>query len=102
VPRQKKYNTRAEHAGEVANKFELFPEQVAEIEKLTLRELDVIALLARGYTRREISEELHISPHTVKTHLKHCLEKSGCERKEQVIVLFTMQKLLQKELVITG
>lgn len=43
--------------------------------RLTDRERQVLALLARGATNREIAAELGVSGHTVKTHVRHVLEK---------------------------
>ena len=45
------------------------------IEPLTARETDVLRLLARGQSNKEISQELHISEQTVKTHVSHILDK---------------------------
>jgi DNA-binding NarL/FixJ family response regulator len=42
---------------------------------LSARELDVLALLAEGLRNREIAERLIISEATVKTHVRHLLEK---------------------------
>ena len=35
---------------------------------LTSREREVLTLMARGSTNREIADALHLSPHTVKEH----------------------------------
>jgi len=43
--------------------------------QLTERELEVLALLAQGASGREISERLHISPNTVRTHVQGILSK---------------------------
>ncbi|MFL5962363.1 MAG: LuxR C-terminal-related transcriptional regulator [Gaiellaceae bacterium] len=45
------------------------------IAGLTPRELEVIRLVARGKTNREIAHSLWISPHTVRTHLENMFEK---------------------------
>jgi len=42
---------------------------------LTAREIDVLSLLARGYTYSEIGEQLGISRHTVTSHIKNSYRK---------------------------
>lgn len=42
---------------------------------LTAREIDVLSLLARGYTYAEIGEQLGISRHTVTSHIKNSYRK---------------------------
>ena len=44
---------------------------------LTPRERDVLVAIARGQTAPSIAQELHVSPATVKTHLKTLYEKLG-------------------------
>ena len=58
----------------------LFPEQKhgpEEILGLTPREAQVLNLLARGYTNREIAAALVISVKTVSVHVSHILRKLG-------------------------
>ena len=43
--------------------------------ELSERELEILKLVAKGYTNKEISTELHISPHTVITHRKNITAK---------------------------
>lgn len=47
-----------------------------ELDSLTPREREVLRLLARGYTYREIAEELVISVKTVETHSSNVLRKT--------------------------
>jgi DNA-binding NarL/FixJ family response regulator len=44
---------------------------------LTARELQIVELVERGMTNRDIGRELGISTGTVKVHLKHIFEKTG-------------------------
>jgi two-component system NarL family response regulator len=51
------------------------PDERARPTRLTKRERQVLALLAHGATNREIAAELLISDLTVKTHVRHILDK---------------------------
>ena len=53
---------------------------------LTHRELEVLRLLARGDTNAEISCQLSISPHTVKSHVIHIFNKLGVNDRTQAAV----------------
>jgi len=55
---------------------------VAQSEGLTAREIEVLKLIAEGYTNKEIAEKLVISVKTVETHKAHIAEKLG--RKSRV------------------
>ncbi len=59
----------------------------AILENLTPREQEVTWLTARGYTNRQIAKELVISPETVKTHIRHVLEKLGVRNKADLRLL---------------
>ena len=53
------------------------PAPDAALTALTDREREVLALLTRGYTNRQIAEALLITPNTVKKHVDHILQKLG-------------------------
>ena len=53
----------------------LAPGPAAGGEALSGRELEVVALVARGASNKEIAHALHISEATIKTHLAHIFEK---------------------------
>ena len=46
-----------------------------ELDSLSGREREVLRFIARGYTYREIAEELYISPKTVESHVSSVLRK---------------------------
>lgn len=50
-----------------------------ELPSLTPRERDVLALLARGYSNKEIARDLGLSPDTVKDHLGRLFAKLGAD-----------------------
>ena len=59
---------------------------VSEVELLTEREREILALLARGASNREISESLYIARGTVRNHLSNILGKLGvCDRTQAAL-----------------
>lgn len=52
---------------------------------ISARELTVLQLLAAGHANKEIAARLHLSPHTVKTHVARLLEKLGAKRRTDAI-----------------
>jgi len=53
---------------------------------LTRREAEVLALIARGLTNREIAADLVVSAATVKTHVNHVFAKAGVRDRAQAVV----------------
>ena len=64
-------------ATEIASVDRLSPARPAHPGGLTPREAQVLALLAKGKTNREISSELVLSEHTVARHVQNILGKLG-------------------------
>ena len=59
----------------------------AELEILTERELEVLVLVARGLSNQEIADDLHISPHTAKTHVNRVMTKVYAHDRAQLVIL---------------
>lgn len=59
---------------------------VAGAAALTPRQAEVLALVARGCSNREIARELHLSSGTVKRHVTDVLELLGLENRVQAAV----------------
>jgi DNA-binding NarL/FixJ family response regulator len=58
----------------------------AEKIGLTVRELEVVRLIAQGHSNTEIAAELFVSDATVKTHINHIFSKLGARDRSQVII----------------
>ena len=46
-----------------------------ELDQLTMREREVLRLIARGYMYKEVAQQLDISPRTVEAHVSAVLRK---------------------------
>ncbi|MFJ9697244.1 AAA family ATPase [Kitasatospora sp. NPDC101183] len=79
------------------------PEQSAgESFGLTPRERDVLRLLARGWTNRQIAEELYISPKTASVHVSNILGKLGVAGRGEAAALAHRLRLFPDDLSVTG
>jgi LuxR family maltose regulon positive regulatory protein len=55
------------------------------VEPLTGRELDVLERLRRQWLNKEIADDLHVSPETVKTHVAHVCAKLGVSDRRRAV-----------------
>jgi len=62
---------------------------------LSVREVEVLRLLAEGLSNREIAHRLTVSPETVKTHVKHIMEKLAVGDRTQAVVAALRNGLFQ-------
>ena len=68
---------------------------------LTERQLQIVALIARGCSNDEVGERLGISPRTAKAHCDVLRQKLGVPRRRQIPAAFKMltgQDPLSREL----
>lgn len=54
-------------------------------ELLSQREIQILELVAEGWTNSEVGTKLNISPHTVKGHLTHILTKLNLRNRQQAV-----------------
>ena len=52
---------------------------------ITSRELEILTLIARGFSNREIATQLFVSENTVKTHCARAFDKLGAARRTQAV-----------------
>lgn len=62
-------------ARKVMNYFHQSKKPAVEVSQLTVREQDILKLLAKGYMYKEIADHLQISMSTVRTHVSAVYEK---------------------------
>ena len=65
-----------------------------ELDQLTAREREVMRLIARGYTYKEVARELSISVKTVETHVSSVLRKLQLSTRHQLTRWATERRLI--------
>ena len=61
-----------------------------QVAGLTEREIEVLRLITRGLSNRQMAQELNVSEKTIGTHIMHIYEKIGCSTRSAA-TLFAMQ-----------
>jgi two-component system response regulator DevR len=62
--------------------------------ELTEREREVLALVARGFTNKQIADKLYVSEKTARNHVSHILEKLGFSRRSEAAAFAVEYKLV--------
>ena len=70
------------------------PRSGARAADLTAREREVLALLSRGLSNKQIAQRLDISDHTAKFHVNGILGKLGAATRTEAVVLAARQGLV--------
>ncbi|HEY1918886.1 MAG TPA: response regulator transcription factor [Streptosporangiaceae bacterium] len=65
----------------------------ATVDELTEREQEVLRLVVRGLSNAEIGAALHITDHTVKTHVAHILAKLGLRDRVHAVIFAYERRL---------
>ena len=65
-----------------------------DLDRLSIREREVLRLIARGYAYKEIARELFISIKTVETHVSSVLRKLQLSNRHQLTRWATDRKLV--------
>jgi DNA-binding NarL/FixJ family response regulator len=76
-------------ARKVVQAFQRQPSERPEVNELSPREWEVLELLARGYSYKEISSALEISIPTVNTHLHRTYEKLHVRSRGEAVARFS-------------
>jgi DNA-binding NarL/FixJ family response regulator len=70
------------------------PSPVSDLSSLTPREREVLGLLARGLSNRQLADALVVSEKTVKTHVSNILMKLGVHDRTQAALLAVREGLV--------
>jgi len=87
-------------ASKLLNEFNSLARQAAEKKEqlpapvLTARELEVLKLVARGMSNRDVADELYISENTVKNHVRNILEKLHLHSRMEAVMYAVRKRLL--------
>src|SRR5579864_3198954 len=87
-------------ASKLLNEFNSLARQAAEKKEqlpapvLTARELEVLKLVARGMSNRDVADQLYISENTVKNHVRNILEKLHLHSRMEAVMYAVRKRLL--------
>lgn len=97
LPSELLRDIRKVHSGRRAIQPQLAAKLAEHIgdDTLSSREVDVLALVARGNRNRDIGTQLCISVETVKAHLKHIREKLGAKDRTEAIAIAVRRGILR-------
>jgi two-component system NarL family response regulator len=89
-------------ASKLLTEFNAMARQAAERDQfptpvLTARELEVLKLVARGLSNRQVAEKLFISENTVKNHVRNILEKLHLHSRMEAVMYAVRQRLLDPQ-----
>ncbi|MBC8767088.1 PAS domain-containing protein [Arenibacter sp. BSSL-BM3] len=70
------------------------PNDIASRSIYSKREIQIIKELAKGKKFIEIAKQLFVSPHTINTHKKNILRKSGCKNTPELIAKCIMDGVI--------
>lgn len=75
-------------ARKVVNYFQQIKQAPAELDLLSKREQEILALLAKGYLYKEIADQLGITAGTVRVHLHTVYEKLHVSSRTEAVIKF--------------
>jgi DNA-binding NarL/FixJ family response regulator len=86
-------------ASKLLNEFNMLAKKAEERQQfpapaLTGRELEVLKLVAKGMSNREIADDLYISENTVKNHVRNILEKLHLHSRMEAVIYAVRERLL--------
>jgi NarL family two-component system response regulator LiaR len=84
-------------AAKLMQEFAKGERRTASAESLTEREMEVLRLVARGMSNKEIAAELTVAEKTVKTHVSNILQKLQVADRTQAALYAVRERLVELE-----
>lgn len=81
----------------VAGRVRFQDDEQRSTEPLSERELEVLSLMARGHSNKDIARELWLGESTVKTHVSHVLRKLGASDRTSAVLTALRARLVRLE-----
>ena len=78
------------------------PVDAGQVDVLTERELDVLRLLAQGYSNPEIAQRMHLAAGTVRNYVSTILQKLGVADRTQAAVVALQRGVISNSDLQTG
>ncbi len=75
-------------ARKVVEAFRELGKSSKDVENLTERELEILAMLARGYQDKEIADKFFLSVKTVRTHLRNIYQKLHVRSRTEAVLKY--------------
>ncbi|RMF81698.1 MAG: DNA-binding response regulator [Chloroflexi bacterium] len=82
---------------EMANTPPSHAKDTRSFDQLTERERSILELVARGYTNRQIGEQLHLAEKTIKHYMTNILQKLQVNNRVQAALLAERKGLLKED-----
>jgi DNA-binding NarL/FixJ family response regulator len=73
-------------ARRLVREFQKPAQSSPETASLSARELEVLQLLAKGFLYKEIADHLHLSRHTIRTHIRNIYSKLHVRTRTEAVV----------------
>ena len=84
-------------AKKILNQFNKVSQELEKVRKnpISVREVEVLTLVSRGLTNKEIAGELFISEKTVKNHITNIFHKLDAKDRTEAVVIAMKNKLIE-------